>query len=258
MSYELKLEKFSGPLEKLLELIEARQLEITQISMAQVTDDFLKYLKTLSSAKADLRLVADFIAVASRLVLIKSKHLLPDLDLTEDEEAGMNDLERRLKIYKELKPTLKVLAQLWKSGRREFSRPYFLIGGIGAAEGGSGFFYPGKKLGPEELLSAMRNIMDAIETFEINTKTIREKIITIEEKMQEVINRLQGEGRASFKNMSGMKSRSEIIVIFLAILHLAREQLIFLEQSEGFSDIIVRRQMSGDPATEKVRYGESN
>ncbi len=73
MPYELKLEKFSGPLEKLLELIEERKLAVSEVSLAQVTDDFLKYLKTLTDAHADLRMIADFIVTASRLILIKSK-----------------------------------------------------------------------------------------------------------------------------------------------------------------------------------------
>ena len=239
--YELKLEKFNGPLEKLLELIEARQMEITQISLAQVTDDFLKYLKTLSGEKVDMRLIADFVAVASRLILIKSKYLLPDLTLTEEEESGMQDLERRLKIYQELKPTLKILAKLWGGGQKEFSRAYFMLGGLGTGVGGSGFFYPGEKLEIVGLLESLKNIFKDLDDFHVETKVIREKIVTIEEKMQEVIGRIQKVTESSLKNLSSAKSRSELIITFLAILHLAREQLISLEQNEAFSDIVIRK-----------------
>ncbi|MBU6501134.1 MAG: segregation/condensation protein A [Patescibacteria group bacterium] len=243
MPYELKLEKFSGPLEKLLELIEARQLEITQISMAQVTDDFLNYLRTLmegSRESADkLRTIADFISVASRLVLIKSKYLLPDLSLTEEEEFGMKDLERRLKIYQELRPTLKMLEKLWRAKNTEFGRPFLAIKGLGIGSG-SGFFYPGDGLELDILMGSINKLFSSFGDLVEETKTIKEKIVSIEEKMQEIIGRLQTVVESSFTALSGSKSRAEIVIAFLAILHLAREQLIFLEQNEGFSDIIIR------------------
>lgn len=87
----------------------------------------------------------------------------------------------------------------------------------------------------------MRRIFDSMVTEELETETIREKIVTLEEKISEVLGRIQREGDTRFKQLSGEKSRPEMIVVFLAILHLAREQLILLEQMENFSDIIVRK-----------------
>ncbi len=243
MVYELKTEKFSGPLEKLLELIEAKQLTINEISLAEVTEDFLKYLEALTDA--DMRLVADFIAVASRLVLIKSKSLLPDLSLTSDEESDIKDLEKRLKIYQELKPVMKMLDTLWKKAGREFSRPYFLEQGAPLA-GGAKVFYPGEGLEIQALFGALHKIFESFVNLELETKSIKEKIVTIEEKIAEVVERLAKEGESTFKNLSSAKSRSEVIIIFLAILHLARERLIALEQSERFSDIIIKRQAAGN------------
>ncbi len=240
MPYELKLEKFTGPLEKLLELIEARKLEVSEISMAQVTDDFLKYLKTLTEGRADLRIIADFIAIASRLILLKSKSLLPDLTLTEDEELGIKDLERRLKLYQELKPAMKVLDKLWRANGQEFSRPYFLSRGFDANT--AGIFYPGAELDITNLTGAMLNVFESVQAFTMETETIQEKIMSLEEKMAEIVKRFESEAETKFTNLSNAKSRGEIIVIFLAILHLAREQLILLEQSDYFSDIIIRKQ----------------
>lgn len=242
MSYELKIEKFTGPLEKLLELIEDKKLDITQISLAEVTDDFLKYFKALTEVERDLHLVADFIAVASRLVLIKSKLLLPDLTLTPDEEASIHDLERRLNIYQELKPILKTMAKLWRSEEKEFSREYFLSKGH-AVDAQTALFYPGKGLYVPALVEAVHRIFDELHVEELSTKTIREKIISLEEKIQEIIRRIGDELEMNFSKLSDKKNRSEIIVIFLAILHLAREQLVHLEQAEHFSDIMIRKNM---------------
>jgi len=239
MAYELKTEKFSGPLEKLLELIEAKQLAINEVSLAEVTEDFLKYLEALT--EADMRLVADFIAVASRLVLIKSKSLLPDLALTGEEEADIRDLEKRLEIYQELKPVLKLLDVLWKKAGREFSRPYFLAQST-PLTGGAKVFYPGKKLEISALFEVLQKVFESFVSLELETKSIKEKIITLEEKIAEVIEWLAKEGESTFKNLSLTKSRSEVIIIFLAILHLAHDRLVALEQNGRFSDIIIKKQ----------------
>jgi chromatin segregation and condensation protein Rec8/ScpA/Scc1 (kleisin family) len=73
-----------------------------------------------------------------------------------------------------------------------------------------------------------------------SAETIREKIVTLEEKISEVLGRIQRGGDTQFSNLTGEKSRADMIVVFLAVLHLAREQLVLLEQIENFSDIMVR------------------
>ena len=240
MPYELSLEKYRGPLDKLLELIEEKKLEITEISLAEVTHDFLKYLKTLEAVEAAV--LAEFIAIASRLILIKSRTLLPNLVLTEEEENEIKDLEARLKIYQELKQAKKILTLIWQKKDIAFSRPYFLSlggGGLGAV---SEFFYPGKDLNLAALSASLQKIFETLKSLEFETETIKEKIISVEEKINELINRLVEEVEISFKNLSSSKSLEEIIVVFLAILHLANDRMIFLEQKTHFSDIIIRKQ----------------
>lgn len=244
MSYELKLEKFSGPLEKLLELIEERRFDVSELSLAQVTDDFLRYLRKLTrtglaqnEAEGHLRLVADFIVVASRLILIKSKHILPDLALTGEEEAEIKDLERRLKLYAELKPMMKNVARLWSGKKTSFGRPYFLE--LGSS---SGVFYPGENLEFRAMVAELAKLFESIKRLELETETIKEKIISIEEKIKEITERLRSEKETKFTHIAGAKTKQEIIALFLAILYLAREQLVFLEQAERFSDIIIRKQ----------------
>lgn len=224
-------------MEKLLELIEERKMEIGEISLAQVTDDFLKYLKTLADQEVGMRLMADFIAVASRLILIKSKFLLPDLSLTGEEEESIKDLKRRLKIYQEFRPALRIIEKLWGGKNKEFSRAYFLSSGN---TGGAAVFYPGESLEIKALVEAITKLFESFRGLELETQTIKEKIISIEEKIEEIIRRLNEQTSSSLKDLSKEKSRSEIIAIFLAMLHLAREQLIFLEQSSHFSDIIIK------------------
>ena len=149
--YQLELENFKGPLDKLLELIEAEKMDVSEVSMAKVTDSFLKYLETVKGGnvieetfRGDLRVLADFISVASRLIFLKSKYLLPGFALTEEEEADIKDLEERLKRYQDLKPALKHLNALWSERHTSYSRPYFLGRGGGGLAAGQTIFYPGK------------------------------------------------------------------------------------------------------------------
>lgn len=260
MNYELQIGEFKGPLDKLLELIEAEKMDINTVSLAKVTDGFLRYLEALKGAigsvttgegivvedekvsgafRADLRLLADFVAVASKLIFLKSKYILPGLELTEEEEADIKDLEARLLIYQQLKPALKILNKLWHESHRSYSRPY--LAGKNALLAEHPIFYPGATLDAEALSGALGRIFETIKTYELETETIREKIVTLEEKISEVLDRIQKGGDTHFKNLSDDKSRGEQIVVFLALLHLAREQLVLLEQLDAFSDILVKK-----------------
>jgi len=248
MPYELTLDMYRGPLGKLLELIEERKLEVTEISLARVTDDFLKYLKTLERAagvagdaerEEHLRVLADFIVVASRLVFIKSRSLLPDLALTGEEEAEIRDLEGRLKLYQALRPAMKLLARRWAGGLVAHGRAYFLHTSSAAAS--NRVFYPGHGIEPTALTASLNRVFESLRALELERQVVRESVVTLEEKIESVIKRLEDIVSTSFKNLVGATSKADVIVAFLAILHLAREQLIVLEQKHHLSDIIITK-----------------
>jgi segregation and condensation protein A len=248
--YEFQSEKFSGPLEKLLELIEEQKLGVNEISLAKVTDGFLAYLNDIrkngnadegNAFRGDLRILADFIAIASRLILLKSKYLLPGFALSSDEASDIRDLEERLSRYRELRPAIRILARLWRERHTSYSRPYFLGRG-GGMPASRHIFYPGSNLDAAALAAGMRRIFDTITTYEMETETIGETIISLEEKIREVVERVTREGDTYLTALSrGGGSRAETVIVFLALLHLAREQLIRLEQTEHFSDIMVKK-----------------
>lgn len=234
MEYALKMEQYEGPLEKLLELIEERKLAVNEISLAAVTDDFLKYLEQLPSVAPAL--LADFLTIASRLVLIKSKSLLPELPLTEEEEHDIKDLEHRLELYRQLKAAEKHVAALWRSGHRAASRPYLFH-----ASSLPPVFHPGHGLDQASLAAAFAQVYAAIQKITLETETIYETIVSLEEKMQEVIARMEHIRESSLHGLSASRGRAEIVTVFLAILHLAREGRVALVQAEQFSDIIVSK-----------------
>ena len=99
--FKIKIGDFEGPLDMLLELVEKRKLHIKTISLSQVADEFIEHIKSFE--EFPMSDSADFILVASTLLLIKSKSLLPNLDLTEEEQVSIEDLENRLALYKKYK-----------------------------------------------------------------------------------------------------------------------------------------------------------
>ncbi len=252
MVYELKTEKFSGPLEKLLELIEAQKMDVSEVSMAAVTEDFLRYIEKLraeahgmggaetAAFREDLRLVADFIAVASRLVFLKSKYLLPGVALTEDEEADIRDLEERLKNYRAFASARRAIAALWRESPRSYGRPYFIGRGVGLAAGQS-VFYPGGNVAIPALAAALGRIFETIKNYELETRTIEEKIVRLEEKIAEVFARVEKEGHVGISGSDRNMPRADIIILFLAVLYLAHAERVALMQKGIFSDIMVEK-----------------
>src|SRR3989344_4122925 len=110
MSFTVKQEHFEGPLELLLDLIEKRKLFVSDVSLAKVADDYISYVKNLSEFPvADS---AHFVLIASTLLLIKSKSLLPNLDLTTEEQVSIEDLEHRLRLYERMRKLSRSLGSL--------------------------------------------------------------------------------------------------------------------------------------------------
>ncbi|MBI5732135.1 MAG: segregation/condensation protein A [Candidatus Magasanikbacteria bacterium] len=234
--YQIATSQFSGPIGKLLELIEEKKLDITEFNLAQVTGDFLNYLAKAESIHP--RLLADFIVIASRLILIKSKVLLPGVELGAEEEKEIKDLEERLRFYQSFKPAIKNIKNLWEGSTFCFSRPFLL--------GRPVFFYPAKNIDTAGLRAAINGIFESLEYLEKETQTISSTLIRLEDKIQEilaVIRESQSRAKKSsfgFQELKKEKPREEIIVMFLALLQLIHEQLVKVEQKKQFSDIIIK------------------
>lgn len=236
MTYQVKLDQFSGPLDKLLELIEARQIEITQLSLANVTGDFISYVEQLEKENGiDVSVLSDFIAVAARLLLIKSKVLLPSLDLTEEEKVDIADLEHRLRVYREFKLAAAGIKALWDKKQVAHARPLL------SALGESSFFYPPKGVTSSHLESSLIKLFTVLEGLFPETKTIRGKVVTLQEKISELTERLSKAASLTLRGKISKKDQQEVIVMFLAVLHMLANKLASVEQGEAFGDIIVSK-----------------
>jgi segregation and condensation protein A len=225
-AYRVKTEAFQGPLDLLLSLIEKRKLLINDISLAQVTDDFIDYARTNNFPMAES---AQFILIASTLLLIKSKSLLPVLELTDQEEVDIADLEKRLEEYKRLKELSRHLSRLF--GKKViFAKNYRYFEPI---------FSPSREITQKNLAEAVKKVLADFPKEEDNPpKATVKKVLSLEEAIENIIKRIKKGIALSFKEFSKMENKKEnVIVSFLALLELFKRGVVEIDQEKRFGEI---------------------
>jgi len=232
MEYSISTERWSGPLEKLLELIEEKKMNITEVSLAEVTGGFLTYLKALETNNAPHMLIADFLVIASKLILIKSKNLIPSFELSSEEAEDIKGLENRLKFYQEFKGAQKHVHSGWGGIEKMFSREFLASRTPG--------FFPPKFVTSELMLHALMDVLGAFEKTAIPKERITREIVSLKTRIQELVGRLTSVPQAFSKLYGEKQNKGEVVVLFLAILHLIKDQFVHVEQSGHFDEIFLR------------------
>lgn len=231
----IKLDKFEGPLGLLLQLIEKEELDITQISLAKIADQYIFYIKAMTEANPEE--MADFLVVAARLLLIKSKALLPYLYPEEEEE--IKELEEQLKMYQEFLEATKVIEAMIGKKRFMFARPFNRKAALFVDKQ----FSPPKSATPGllatvfgELLTRLKPAEQALEERVLERKiNIEEKILLIEQRLLERI-------KVGFNQLiEQAENKTEVIVSFLAMLELVRMRQVDVNQEEMFGDIEISK-----------------
>jgi len=236
--FEFHTEKFNGPLGLLLQLIEKEELDITEIGLSKIADEYVKYIQ---SHKINPEQIADFLVIAAKLLYIKSKALLPYLSTPEEDEE-INELEYQLKMYKEFVEASRVIEKMLAKKKFSFMRDY---GKTGRRRNNFAWnkFSPPKNLTGAILQEQFGFIVGRfqMEEIEIKEEVIDHKI-SIDERIIYIQKALLERVRVNFtKIISSAKSKTEIIVNFLAVLELAKQRELFFEQTELFSDIIINK-----------------
>ncbi len=235
--YHVNLAKFTGPLDLLLGLIEEKRLAINEISLGEVTGQFLEYLKQMEtgvSSEDYERTLANFLVVASRLILIKSRSLLPSLTLSDEEEADIKDLEERLRAYQRLKVLAGNLGKWAASRPPRFSRPpYFDLPTV---------FYPPKNVSAAGLASAYKAFLRTLPSFSKLEEQSLARIVTLEEKMAELMSRVNSAAETSFRDAAagGGKAKIDVILAFLAVLMLIHNKMVDVSQTGLFGEILIK------------------
>ncbi|OGF38023.1 hypothetical protein A2482_02880 [Candidatus Falkowbacteria bacterium RIFOXYC2_FULL_48_21] len=227
--YEIKSEKFNGPLDLLLQLIEGEKLEITEISIAQVTDQFLAYIEKMEEKNPEE--LADFLFVAARLLLLKSKAILPEID----EEGDLDDLEKQLKLYKEFVEASKKINALILEKRFTFSRerPPFKT---------DVEFSPPPELKTLVMQAAMLAVLRRLDPLVKIPRQIMERTISLQQKILEIKDFLAKQTKFGFRSLiESAKTKTEVIMNFLALLELVKQRHLKLKQTKNFDDIMIEK-----------------
>ncbi len=231
-AYVFKHEKFEGPLQILLELIEKEKLAISEISLAKVADEYLLHVKSLGAINPDE--LAEFLVIAAQLMLLKSRSLLPHLELDEEEKSSIEELERRLEEYRRARERASALKERAALGLRIHARESFF--------GLPPVFFPPPGVGLINLKAAFEAFVEALPKLEKLVEERIKKVISLEEKISHIRSFLTNVVERAFSEIiKGSRERTEVIVSFLAILELARQRFVDLDQSKPFGDIVIKK-----------------
>jgi segregation and condensation protein A len=219
----------------LLQLIEKRELDITKVSLAQVTDQYLEYISLLHELEAAA--LADFLVIAAKLLLIKSQVLLPQPPPMEEEEDVGDELVRQLIEYKKFKEAAQELRQREEIGLRAYVR-----------------VAPPPRLEPtldlegitlDDLLKAVEQALAITPLAPSVSNMVAPITVTIADKISQIEAALRRRGRVSFNRLlAHAASRMEIIVAFLAVLELIKRQRVDVQQERVFGEIIITARVS--------------
>jgi segregation and condensation protein A len=240
-NFEIKTEVFEGPLDLLLSLIEKRKLLINDIALAQITDDYLRYIKESNDSRGmSLEKNSHFILIASTLLLIKSKSLLPTLELTEEESQSIEDLEKRLKIYKRMKEVEPLIFDMY------MSKPSFFKRSISHDEV---IFSPSDQIKQNLMLESIKGVINTFPKVEKRAKAIVQKVMSLDEMIGRLTDRVKNSINMSFREFSNFdkKEKVNVVLSFLAMLQLVKEGIIEVSQNAHGDDIHMQTKEFGTP-----------
>lgn len=256
MTYKVKLDVFEGPLDLLLYLIKKEEVDIYDIPVAKITDQYLEYLEFMQLL--DLNIAGEFLVMAATLMHIKSRMLLPpdETQAEQEEEDPRAELVRRLLEYKKFKEAALELSQMESTQKHFFARV-----GINKEEE--------TKFRSEEFFEA--SLFDLITAFTKVLKEIPKEIFhevvkdefTVSEKIHDILHMLMEKQTLFFMDLfRAAKNKIEVITTFLALLELIRLKEIVARQSAAFEDIEIIRNVEpikpADPQAAEVKSGDKN
>lgn len=239
--YTVKTTVFEGPLDLLLDLVTKRKLFVNDVSLSQVTDDFMHYIE--SHEEFPIGESAEFIVVASTLMLIKSRSLLPMIKLTDEEEESIHDLENRLVIYARVKELASGLKNIF--GKQ-------IIFEKTPSKNPPIVFSPDSKTDTKNILLALERVLQSLPKKEVLPKVLVKKVISLEEMIERLADRISKANKINFKDFHATKGaltyekKVSIIIGFLAMLELVKRGAIRVTQ-EGHGEIEMESEFISTP-----------
>ncbi len=236
INFNITTDAYQGPFDLALELIEKRKLLVNDLSLTSITDDFITHVRSQKTFPVEE--TAYFIGIAATLLLIKSKSLIPNFSLTEEETEDVEDLKRRLVAYEHARNAAQGLRALFGGSvlvGRLMSKPEVM-------------FAPSRDLSIDALDTALSRTLKAREPLEEELSEARVRpSVSIEEMMDSLATRVQSALTLSFREFSGQgkQEKIDIVISFLALLELVKQDAIEANQFNQFGDIRMTNTASG-------------
>lgn len=232
--FSIRLPVYEGPLDVLLRLIEERRLEITAVSLAAVADQFIAYMSSMP--RRDPRTIAHFLSIAARLVLIKSRALLPPVVVSVEEQEEADDLLNQLRAYQLYKRAAQILKAREQLGLRAYPVQPPSIPRPQSKR------LPLDNVTLEALANAMQRVVNRWLPPPVADEVISRLPFTVNDCMDRIQSAVSARGRVTFTEMlDGVNTRVEVVVTLLALLELLKRYEVRCYQETLFGEIIIER-----------------
>ena len=235
MDYKIMINEFEGPMDLLLHLIKKSDINICDISIEEITKQYLDYINEME--KLDLDIASEYLIMAAELIEMKSSILLPKQEIEEDEyeEDPREKLIRRLIEYKQYKEKLPEFKQLEMDRKQVFSKDPSDLSHFKIVEENIDL----GDIGIEDLMNAFNKFLERKKLEQpLNTK-ITKKEYSVGERSTEIKNILKQKKKIEFEELFEEVNKNYIVVTFLSILTLAKKQELKITQDNNFSKIIL-------------------
>ena len=233
MEYEVKIDAFEGPLDLLLHLIKESKVDIWNIKIVEITDQYLNYIKSME--RLNLNIASDYLVMASELMEMKSKLLLPRTKLDEEteEEDPREKLIQKLIEYQKYKDMTKNFKELEENRHEFYTKPPESLKEY-AEEG----VITNTDLSLDDLMKAFQKFLERKEAEKPLATTVTKKEITVEERRTSIKKILKEKKKVDFFELFDVLTREYIVVTFLAVLEMAKKQELTIYQENNFDNII--------------------
>lgn len=229
MAHELALDNFTGPLDLLLQLIEQKEMDITAVSLAAVTEQFLSYLQKIEERRPEE--LADFLVIATRLLLLKSYALLPYL-YTEEEE-GPQEFEAQLRMYKKYADATSLVSVQWEKSMVLYEKKALPV---------EVAFRPPQSMTTDTMREYFIEVLARLEPVARIPKAAYQKAVSLREKLATIHEAIEKNVMMHFSELvNSAEDRGDVVITFLAILELVKQQSVVVKQTNSFSDIIIEK-----------------
>jgi len=228
MSSNIKLEKFQGPLDLLLQLVELEKMNISEVALSQVTEQFLKHLDTLEAGRSEE--LADFLVIATKLVYLKSKNLLPYLYPEEDEGPSLAD---QLKMYQQYVEASKKVEILWNQNRIAYGR-------VEPPVKPEGFILP-QNAQTADLYNSFTALVLRLRPISPLPIATIDHSISVKQKITSIYDLIKSRKTINFGELlSDAANRTEVIVSFLALLEIIKDGQAYVSQGDSFGSMQIK------------------